>query len=79
MTIMAKAPRWIERRSIEPKEHFQALDTDVDNIEAAIVIAQSSHTELSNKLDRVNARLLGLVISILAGSLTLIANLVVHH
>lgn len=77
--IMAKTPRWIERRAIEPKEHFQALDTDVDNIEAAIVIAQANHTELASKLDKLNARMFGVLVALLTVAGGLIGNIIIHH
>jgi len=77
--IPARSPRWIERRNITPAAHFQALDSDVDTLEAAVSTYQASHAELSDKLDRVNARLLGLALSLLGASFTFAATIFVGH
>lgn len=79
MAAIMQTPRWLQRRDIRVPEHLQALDTDVDNIEAAIEIGQANYVDLSSKVDRMNARLLGLSLSILGAALALIANLAIHH
>lgn len=83
MAATMQTPRWIQRRNIEAKEHFQALDTDVDNVEAALQLNAAAedkhHTELSKKLDTLNARMFGVLVALLTVAGGLVVNVIFHH
>lgn len=81
--VPTTAPRWLAREHTEPKAHFQALDTDVDNLEAAVQIGaateETHHKEVADKLDAINARMFGVLVSLISTALLLAGNLVFHH
>lgn len=76
---LTKTPRWIERRHTTEAEHLIALDNDADNFEGAVYVMQTNHEELSSKLDRLNARMFGVLVSLVTAALALAANVVFHH
>lgn len=76
---IAKSPRWLERRMTTVPEHLVALDNDQDNIEGAIYVMQTNHDVLAAKMDKMNARLYGVLVSLATAALALAGNLVVHH
>lgn len=77
--LITKTPRWIERRATTEAEHLIALDNDADNFEGAVYVMQTNHQELADKLDRLNARMFGVLVSLLTVAGGLVANVVIHH
>lgn len=61
-----------ERRHLAIPVRVERLEEDADTMEAR-------HTELVDKLDRISARLLGIILAMAGGALTLGANYVIFH
>lgn len=79
MAVVMQSPRWLRYRGTTVPEHLTALDNDVDIIDAATQQQQDNHTELLAKLDKLNARMFGVLIALLTAAGGLVANVLVHH
>lgn len=64
--------RTIERRHLTVPVRVERLEEDAD-------VAEARHSELADKLDRMNARLLGMILSTAGAAIAFAANLVIHR
>lgn len=76
---LTRVPRWVERKGATEAEHLIALDNDADTFESAVYTINKGHEALSDKLDRLNARMFGVIVSLSSAAIALAANLVLHR
>jgi hypothetical protein len=73
----AKTPRFIQRIALTDVAHFQAIDTDIDNLEAAIEIAAQSAAEQKASMRRLSQMAAGILVTLSTSSILLFLDLVV--
>lgn len=64
--------RTIERRHLTVPVRVERLEEDED-------VSDGRYTTLEDKMDRMNARLLGMIVSTAGAALVFAANLVISH
>jgi hypothetical protein len=72
MTATPQLHRTAERRHLTVPIRIERLEEDQD-------IAEARSIEVLDKLDRLNARLVGMILSTAGAAIAFAANLVMHH